>query len=59
MNSENYEANGYGHDLDSRIIFHELHVSYPTRSGCREKSIHLRRVYFNLRQGESQGHFSL
>ena len=36
--SQNCEANGYGHDLDSLIILHELHVSHHTRNGRGEKS---------------------
>jgi hypothetical protein len=39
MSSVNYEGNGYGHDLGLLIISRWLHVSYPTRSGCRDKSI--------------------
>ena len=31
MSSENYEENGYEHDLDMLIISHQLRVSYPTR----------------------------
>jgi hypothetical protein len=41
---ENYEANGYMHDLDLLIIFHELCVSYPTKSGSRYYNIHLRHI---------------
>ena len=37
MSFENDEANGSRHDLDMLIISHYLRVSYPTRSGCREK----------------------
>jgi hypothetical protein len=29
MNSNDYEANGYGHDLDFLIVLHQLWVSYP------------------------------
>ena len=31
------EENGYRHYLDSLIILHWVHVSYPTISGCRAK----------------------
>jgi hypothetical protein len=34
MNSNDYDENGYMHDLDLIII---LHVSYPTRSGCKAR----------------------
>lgn len=43
--SENYDTIGYGHNWDSLIILHELRAWDPTRSGCREKSIHLRHIY--------------
>ena len=36
---QNYEVNNYGHNLDSLIILHQSHISYPMTSGCREKSI--------------------
>ena len=45
MSSENYEANGFGHNLDLLIISHWLHVSYPMRNGCREKSIWITHIY--------------
>lgn len=45
MTSENSEANRDGHNLDLLIISHWFRVSHPTRSGCREKSIHLRPTY--------------
>ena len=35
MSSKTYS---YGHDLDLLIILHQLHVSYLTRCGCREKN---------------------
>jgi hypothetical protein len=43
--SENYEANIYRKDLELLINLNWLRVTYPTRCGCREKSIHLRHVY--------------
>ena len=36
---------GCQQDLDLLIISHESHVSYPTRSGCKEKSIQLTYIY--------------
>ena len=44
MSSQNYERNGYKHELDLAIISHyiNMHVSDPMRSGCRAKSVHLR-----------------
>ena len=45
MSYKNSEANGYGHDSDLLIILHSLHVSYPSRSGCREKSFKITHVY--------------
>ena len=33
-----YETDGDKHVLDLLIILHESHVSYLTRSECREKS---------------------
>ena len=45
MISENYEENGYGHDLKFLIISHQLHVTYPTRSVCKAKSICLMPAY--------------
>ena len=49
MSSENYQENGYGHDMGLLIILRSLRVSYFTRSGCREKSIQITHVY--LRPG--------
>jgi hypothetical protein len=45
MSSENYEANGYGHDVDLLIISHSLHVSYTTRVGRTEKNIQITHIY--------------
>jgi hypothetical protein len=45
MSYKNYEANGYGCNLDLLIILHSLRVSYTSRSGCREKSIQITHVY--------------
>ena len=36
------KANGYEHNMDGVIILNQLHVSYPMRSGQKEKSMHLR-----------------
>jgi hypothetical protein len=47
MSSRVHAEYGYGHGLDLLIISHQLHVSYPTRSGWREKSTHLRSVDHN------------
>ena len=44
MSSKNY-ANDYGHNLDLLIISLQLHVSCPSRSGYREKSIRTTHVY--------------
>ena len=33
--SKHYEESGYGHDSELLIISHLLHISYPTRSGCK------------------------
>jgi hypothetical protein len=33
---------GYGHNLNLLITLHRLCVSFPTRSGCREKHIRLK-----------------
>jgi hypothetical protein len=33
---------GYGHNLNLLITLHQLCVSFPTRSGCREKHIRLK-----------------
>ena len=47
--SKIYEESGYGHDLDLLIILNSLWcVSYPTRSGCRQRSVHLRPTYLNM-----------
>ena len=35
---------GYGHDLDLLITLHQLCVSFPTRSRCREKHIRLKAI---------------
>ena len=45
MSSKNYEADGYMHGLDLLIILHQLHASCPTKSGCLDKSIHLRHIF--------------
>ena len=45
MRSKNYKANGHRHNLNLLINSHRLCVSYPVRSACEEKSIHLRHVY--------------
>ena len=45
MSYKKYEANGYGCNLDLLIILHSVLVSYPSRSGCREKSIQITHVY--------------
>lgn len=42
MSSENNETNDYGHDFI--ILAHLLHVSYPTKSGCREKYLNNTRL---------------
>ena len=47
MSSKSYEAIVYGKNLDLLIISHYLRVSRLTRSGCREKSIWIRHVYFD------------
>ena len=39
-----YAAKGYGHGLLLLIISLFLHVSYPTRSGCKEKSVQITHV---------------
>jgi len=44
--SKNCEANGFGHDLEFLIISLLLHVNYPMRSGCKEKSICITYVHF-------------
>ena len=46
MSSENYEANGYGHNVD--LSHTNRVIPCPTRSGCVEKSYHLRHVYLTL-----------
>ena len=40
MSFKTYDTNDYIHDLDMLIILHYLKFlfSFPTRSGCREKS---------------------
>ena len=48
MSFKNHDANGYTHDLDLPFISHLLSVSYPTRSGCREKNIQVTHGYFML-----------
>jgi hypothetical protein len=45
MHSINYEANDYKYNV-LIIISHYLWVSYPTRSGWREKNIQITHVYF-------------
>ena len=42
---DNYEASGF-RVCDLLIIPHELRVTYPTRSGCKEESIQITHVYF-------------
>jgi hypothetical protein len=37
MSIENYEATGYGHDLDLLIISNQFRASYPMRRGAGEK----------------------
>ena len=37
--SENYEANGYGHNFDLLTISHLLCVLYLMRSGCMKKIV--------------------
>lgn len=37
MSSINYEKMGYGNNLGLTIILHQLHVSCPTRNGCKAK----------------------
>ena len=39
MSSKNYEGSGYRQDLDLLIILYQLHISYSTRSGWREKCL--------------------
>ena len=34
-----HETDGHGLDLGFPVIWHQLGVSYPTRSGCKAKSI--------------------
>ena len=41
MSSNFFAADGYGQYLGLLIISHLWHVSYHTRSECREKSINL------------------
>ena len=43
------KENGYSHNLDLGIISHYLHVSHPTRSGCRATSVHSRATYLNAK----------
>jgi hypothetical protein len=46
MNSINYEESSYIHDVDLLITSYYLFcVEYATRSGCREKSVHIRPAY--------------
>ena len=58
MNSKIHETNGYNHDLDLLIILHQWRVSNPMRSGCREKSIHLKATY-TLSNFDGQGEWML
>jgi hypothetical protein len=41
MSSENHEESGYRHDLDHLTLI-ACCVLYPTRTGCREKSVHFK-----------------
>ena len=44
MSFKNRKANGYEHDFELLINSHIICVfQYATRSGCKEKSIHLKR----------------
>ena len=43
-----YEENGYKNDLDLLIVVHYLCVSYPTSSGCKDKSVCSRKVIHQI-----------
>ena len=47
---KNHKESGYKHNLDLLIISHSSSVSYPTRSGWREKGVRLktRLVYITV-----------
>ena len=54
MSSNNYEANTYDHNLGLLIISHDLRVSYSTRSGCRDKSVQIARIYLSATPSSRQ-----
>jgi hypothetical protein len=58
MSTENYEATGYGHDLDLLIISNQFRASYPMRRGAGEKYPNNTHVYltehYKLALGEAK-----
>ena len=58
MSSKNYDAEGYGHNLDLLLTLHELRVSHWKRSGCREKSIRITHVYLTRRYRKTPTFYS-
>ena len=55
MSSKNDEEIGHMHDLDLLIILYYLHVSYPMRSGCQEKSVLLRPTHLSANESRFDG----
>lgn len=50
MNSKDYQANGYGHDLNLLIILHYCVFHIMQEVGVERKIIHPRRVYLTNKQ---------
>lgn len=50
MSSTNYEASIFGHDLDALVISHNLHISYPPKSNCRDESIEITHIYLSFQR---------
>ena len=45
MSFNKYKGSGCGLNVDLMIMLHQLHDSYPTRNGCKAKSVWLGPVY--------------
>ena len=40
MSFKNYEASGYGYNLEWELFHTTLYVSHPGRSGCKAKNVY-------------------